>query len=146
MPFKFRLKSLKRHREFVLREAQAALGAAVSARMRIVAEIQQLAQTIRNQSDQLEQEQKNGVKAPRYLYFKDHLSSLERELLILFKRLERASREVDNRRYAMIERDKSVKTIESIENRDKELYKLTQARREQRKLDDAALIRTVIGD
>ena len=146
MPFKFRLKSLKRHREFVLREAQAALGAAVSARMRIVADIQQLSQTIRQQSDQLEQEQKNGVKAPRYLYFKDHLSSLERELLILFKRLERASREVDNRRYAMIERDKSVKTIESIENRDKELYKLTQARREQRKLDDAALIRTVIGD
>jgi len=130
----------------VLREAQAALGAAVSARMRIVADIQQLSQTIRQQSDQLEQEQKNGVKAPRYLYFKDHLSSLERELLILFKRLERASREVDNRRYAMIERDKSVKTIESIENRDKELYKLTQARREQRKLDDAALIRTVIGD
>ena len=130
----------------MLREAQAALGAAVSARMRIVADIQQLSQTIRQQSDQLEQEQKNGVKAPRYLYFKDHLSSLERELLILFKRLERASREVDNRRYAMIERDKSVKTIESIENRDMELYKLTQARREQRKLDDAALIRTVIGD
>ncbi|HYA41943.1 MAG TPA: flagellar export protein FliJ [Syntrophobacteraceae bacterium] len=142
MPFKFRLKSLKRHREFVLREAQAALGAAVSARMRIVAEIQQLAQTIRNQSDQLEQEQKNGIQAPRYLYFKDHLSSLEHELLVLFKQLERASREVENRRYAMIEKDKSVKTMESIETRDKELYKLTQARKEQRKLDDVALMKT----
>ena len=142
MPFKFRLKSLKRHREFVLREAQAALGAAVSARMRIVAEIQQLAQTIRNQSDQLEQEQKNGIQAPRYFYFKDHLSSLEHELLVLFKQLERASREVENRRYAMIEKDKSVKTMESIETRDKELYKLTQARKEQRKLDDVALMKT----
>jgi flagellar export protein FliJ len=145
MAFKFRLKSLKRHREFMLREAQAALGAAVSAKMRIAADIEQLAEIIRGQTDQLEQEQKNGIEAPRYLYFKDHLSSLERELLLLFKRLEKASKEVENRRHAMIERDKAVKTLDSIETRDKELYRLTQVRKEQRKLDDVA-IRTVISE
>ena len=129
----------------MLREAQAALGAAVSAKMRIAADIEQLAEIIRGQTDQLEQEQKNGIEAPRYLYFKDHLSSLERELLLLFKRLEKASKEVENRRHAMIERDKAVKTLDSIETRDKELYRLTQVRKEQRKLDDVA-IRTVISE
>jgi flagellar biosynthesis chaperone FliJ len=39
----------------------------------------------------------------------------------------------------MIECDKSVKTLESIEARDKELYRLAQVRKEQRKLDDVAL-------
>ena len=146
MPFKFRLNPVKRHREFMLREAQAALGAAVSARMRIVADIEQLVGTIRRQSDQFEQEQKNGIEAPRYLYFKDHLTSLERELLVLLKRLERASKEVENRRQAMIERDKSVKTMESIETRDRELYRIAQAKKEQKRSDDLALMKTVTGE
>jgi flagellar export protein FliJ len=130
----------------MLREAQAALGAAVSARMRIVADIEQLVGTIRRQSDQFEQEQKNGIEAPRYLYFKDHLTSLERELLVLLKRLERASKEVENRRQAMIERDKSVKTMESIETRDRELYRIAQAKKEQKRSDDLALMKTVTGE
>jgi flagellar export protein FliJ len=139
MPFKFRLKSLKRHREFVLGEAQAVFGAAASARFRLQADIEQLGETIRRQTDRFEQEQKNGIEAPRYLYFKEHLSLLERELLVLYKKLERALVEEEKRRQAMIECDKSVKTLESIEARDKESYRLTEARREQRKLDDVAL-------
>jgi flagellar export protein FliJ len=146
MPFKFRLKSVKRHREFILREAQAALGAAESARMRIVTEIEELLEVIRRQTDQFEQEQKNGVGAPRYIYFKDHLSSLERELLGLLKRLEKASKEVENRKNAVIERDKSVKTLDSIETRDRELYSVEQTRREQRKMDDVALMNALNGE
>ena len=42
MPFRFRLKSLLRHREFKLREAQAALGAAEAVRMRIQSTIERL--------------------------------------------------------------------------------------------------------
>jgi flagellar export protein FliJ len=139
MHFNFRLKSLKRHREFKLSEAQAAFGNAVSARLLVVTDIEQLGKTIRMQTDLFEQEQKKGIGAPRYLYFKDHLRFLERELLLLYKKLERALKEEEKRRLAMIECDKSVKTLESIEARDKELYRLAQVRKEQRKLDDVAL-------
>ncbi len=137
--FKFRLKALKTHREFRLREAQAALGAAESARMYIQADIARLKEIIKRESEQFEKEQENGIGAARYLIFKDHFSSLERELLLSYKKLEKASREVERRKQAMIECDKSVTTLESIETKDKQLYKLMQSRKEQKKLDDAAV-------
>ena len=139
MPFRFRLKSLMRHREFVLREARAAFGAAVSIKMRVQSCIDQLSEMIRLESDRLEKEQENGIKAARYLHFKQHLSYLERELLSSYKELEKASIEVERRRQVMIECDKSVKTLESIETRDREVYRLVQSRREQKKLDDVAI-------
>ncbi len=94
MPFRFRLKNLLRHREFKLREAQAALGAAVSDQNANSRRDPAAAETIRRQSDDSNKSRKNGIEPSRYLYFKDHLSSLERELLVLFKRLERAWKEV----------------------------------------------------
>ncbi|SPF36491.1 hypothetical protein SBDP1_1520003 [Syntrophobacter sp. SbD1] len=139
--FKFRLKALKTHREFKLREAQAELGVAESARMRIQSDIERLSELIRQESEQFEREQENGIGVARYLTFKNHFSSLERELLLSYKKLEKASREVEKCKQAMIECDKSVKTLESIETRDKELYRLIQSRKEQRKLDDVAVLR-----
>jgi flagellar export protein FliJ len=139
MPFRFRLKSLMRHREFMLSEAQGAFGAAVSIRVRIESGIERLSETIRLESEQFEREQQDGIEAARYLHFKEHLSLLERELLLSYKELENASIEVETRKQAMIECDKSVKTLESIETRDKELYRLVQSRREQKKLDDVAV-------
>ncbi|MGO8944279.1 MAG: flagellar export protein FliJ [Syntrophobacteraceae bacterium] len=139
MPFKFRLKSLMRHREFVLGEAQAAFGAAMSIRMQIQSGIDELIEIIGLESGRLEKEQENGIRAARYLHFKEHLGYLERELLSSYKELEKASIEVERRRQAMIECDKSVKTLESIETRDREVYRLVQSRREQKKLDDVAI-------
>jgi len=139
MPFKFRLKSLTRHREFVLREAQTAFGAAMSIKMQIQSGIDELIEIIGLESGRLEKEQENGIRAARYLHFKEHLGYLERELLSSYKELEKASIEVEGRRQAMIECDKSVKTLESIETRDREVYRLVQSRREQKKLDDVAI-------
>jgi flagellar export protein FliJ len=139
MPFKFRLKSLTRHREFVLREAQTAFGAAMSIKMQIQSGIDELIEIIGLESGRLEKEQENGIRAARYLHFKEHLGYLERELLSSYKELEKASIEVERRRQAMIECDKSVKTLESIETRDREVYRLVQSRREQKKLDDVAI-------
>ena len=139
MPFKFRFKSLMRHREFILREARAAFGAAVSIRARVQSGIDRLSEMIRLESGGLEKEQENGIGAARYLHFKEHLSFLERELLSSYEELQKASIEVERRKQAMIECDKSVKTLESIETRDKELYRLIQSRKEQKKLDDVAV-------
>lgn len=139
MPFQFRLKSLMRHREFLLREAQGALGVALAAKMDIESEIERLSRAISIESTQFEHEQRQGIGTGRYLYFKDRLDSLENQLLLSFKSLEKAAAEVDLRRQAMIECDKSVKTLENVETRDRESYKLAQSREEQKKLDDAAV-------
>ena len=139
MAFKFRLKSLLRHREFTLRQAQAALGAAEALRMRIQCAIERLGEDIRLESEQFEQEQEKGIEVARYLHFKGHLGLLERQLLMTYKELEKASEEVQIRKQAMIECDKEVKVLESIQTRDRELYALIQSRQEQKKLNDIAV-------
>jgi flagellar export protein FliJ len=139
MAFKFRLKSLLIHREFTLRQAQAALGAAESLRLRIHCAIERMGEDIRLESEQFEQEQEKGIDVARYLHFKGHLSLLERQLLMTYKELEKASEEVRIRKQAMIECDKEVKVLESIQTRDRELYSLIQSRQEQKKLNDIAV-------
>ena len=140
MSFQFRFKSLMRHREFLLREAQGALGAAQSAQMMIESEIERLRGVISEESMQFEQEQCAGIGADRYCYFKDRLAGLDYQRRLTFERLQKASAEVDARKLAMIECDKSVKTLESIETRDRELYRLAKSREEQKKLDYAAVL------
>ncbi len=139
MPFRFRLKSLMRHRGFKLREAQAALGAAESLRMQIRSGVERLNEIIRQETEQFEREQKNGIGAARYLHFKGHLSFLEHELLLLNRELENVSAEVETRKQAMIECDRSVKALESIETRDRELYRSIQTHKQQKQLDDVAV-------
>jgi len=139
MSFKFRLKSLLKNREFKLRQAQAALAAAESFSMQIQSAIERLGEIIRLESEQFEQEQEKGIEVARYLHFKGHLSLLEHELLLSCKELEKASAEVHKRKQAMIECDKEVKVLESIQTRDRELYGLTQSRQEQKKLNDIAV-------
>ncbi|MDR3566532.1 MAG: flagellar export protein FliJ [Syntrophobacteraceae bacterium] len=140
MPFQFRFKSLVKHRDFLLREARGALGAAQSAKMKVESEIEQLRQALHRESTQFEDQQREGISSGRYGYFKEHLALLELELRQLLVKLEKASAEVDTRKLAVVECDKSVKTLESIETRDRELYKLTLLREEQKKLDYAAVL------
>ena len=57
-------------------------------------------------------------------------------MLLLNKQLEKASAEVEA---AMIECDKSVKVIESIETRDMASYRSIQSHKQQKQLDDVAV-------
>ncbi|MGC8490332.1 MAG: flagellar export protein FliJ [Syntrophobacteraceae bacterium] len=139
MVFKFRLNSLLKHREFLLREAQGAFGAALSLKMNIESELERVRRDLDRESLQFEQEQRAGIGAGRYLYFKERLSTLEQELQLTYARLEEASTEVERRRQAMVQCDTSVKTLESIETRDRESYRLARVREEQKKLDHAAV-------
>ncbi|MFZ2444965.1 MAG: flagellar export protein FliJ [Syntrophobacteraceae bacterium] len=141
MPFRFRLKNLLRHREFKLGEARTAFAAAESLRMGIVTRIGLLIEKIRSEGERFEKEQEAGIDTGFYLYFKDYLANLERELLQLQRELQKAARESELRRQAMIECDKSVKVLENIETRDREAYDYQLARRDQKKMDEAAVLK-----
>lgn len=60
---------------------------------------------------------------------------------ILEGELERAAIETNKRKEIVIERDKSVKMLESLEGRDKEAYRYFQAWNEQKQLDELAIIK-----
>ncbi len=141
MPFRFRLKPLLKHREFKLREAQSALGMAESLKMEIQGNIDRLVERIAVERDQFEKEQQMGIETGRYLYFKNHLDILERDLLLLRSELVKAAKEVEFRKVVMIDCDKSVKVLENMETREKESYRLMQARKDQKKLDDVAVFK-----
>ncbi len=140
MAFEFRLKALLRHREFLLREAQGAFGAALAEKMKIESDIEGLRNTLEGDSKTFEEEQREGIGVKRYLYFKDRLAFLEQELRQAFKRMQNAAAEVERRKRAMIECDKSVKTLENIQTRDRQSYKLAREREEQKRVDYAAVL------
>jgi flagellar protein FliJ len=141
MPFKFRLKPLLRHREFKLNEARTALASAESFKMEIQSHIDGLRENMRAESEQFEREQESGISAACYLNFKNYLELVERELVRFQKELEKADREVHIRQQAVIESNKSLKLVENIESREKEVYDYEMSRRDQKKVDEAAVLK-----
>jgi flagellar export protein FliJ len=109
--------------------------------MRIEAKMNQLREKIQAQAEQLEKEQEAGIDAARYLLFRNFLNYLERELLKLQKDLEKASEEVEVRKQAVVESNKSVKVLENMESKAREAYKSEQTGRERKVLDDVAIFK-----
>jgi len=141
MPFRFRLKSVLRHREFKLQEARSVFAAAESARALVQSKLERMREKLREDSELFAREQEAGINAARYLYFKDHLGVLERDLLKLQRELEKAAKEADLRRQEMIEWNKAVELLESIETRDRESHNYMVNRKDQKKLDEAAVFK-----
>jgi flagellar export protein FliJ len=141
MPFRFRFKPLLRHRQFKLREAQSALAIAQSLEMDIEGAMDRLRRRIRIQGEQLEKEQESGIDAARYFLFKNFLHSLERELLLMQNELNKACNEVEFRKQAVVESNKSLKVLEDMESKEKEAYRVEQVRQERKVLDDVAIFK-----
>jgi len=141
MPFRFRLKSLLRHREYKLEEARTAFASAESFRLEIQRQIGELRETIRVKSEAFECEQETGMDISRYLNFVNYLSEMEREVHLMKKELEKALDESELRRREMIQWNKSVELLEGIEARDRGNYNYQAARDTQKKLDEAAVFK-----
>jgi len=141
MPYRFRLRPLLKHREFKLQEARCAFGAAESRRMEIEANVGRVRERIRVLSERFELEQQQGIDSARYLYFRNYLDFQERELLRLCAELEKAAREAGARRQAMVECNKSVQVLENVESRERDRYRLAQAHKEQKALDEIAVFK-----
>ncbi|MEN6437522.1 MAG: flagellar export protein FliJ [Syntrophobacter sp.] len=141
MPFRFRLNSVLRHREFKLQEARSAFAAAESARALVQSQIERTRERLHEESELLASEQETGINAARYLNFKNHLDVLERDLLKLQRELEKAANEAELKRQEMIEWNKAVELLESIETRDRESHNYLVNRKDQKKLDEAAVFK-----
>ncbi len=141
MPFRFRLKPLMRHRKFKLQEAQSALAIAETLRREIQARIYRAEDKIRTESELCESEQKQGMEASRYLHFKNYIEFLERELLKLNVELEKAAQEAEQCKQYVMECHMAFKVLENMESTAEESYKLLQARKDQKRLDEVAVLK-----
>jgi len=141
MAFSFRFKSLLKHRERQLEEAQGAMAKAQQRQREIQNKIDKLRAQSVAQGRQLEERQKSGIDAASYFFGKHYLSMLEQQILLLEKELERAKVEVGRRKLVVIEKDRAVKRLEVLEEQDREEYRRFQLLREQKLLDEVAIIR-----
>ncbi len=141
MAFQFRLRPILKHRAFKLQEAQAAFGVAESHRLEIVAKADRVREKLRVERVLFEKERQAGIETPRYLNFTNHLDYLERELLQIHIELEKAAEESEFRKQVMIDCDKAVRVLESVEQREWEMYQLLKARKDQKRLDEIAVFK-----
>jgi flagellar FliJ protein len=141
MAFDFRFKVLLRHREYLQKKSQIALAAAQNR----YEELRTRKEEIRVHLEQLgqlwEKRQSGGMHVADHLSFRDYLGSLEQQLLALDGELERADQEVEKAKDALIEKEKELKVMESLEEKDRTYYQYEQARKEQRQSDEVAIFK-----
>lgn len=113
--------------------------AAESAKMEVQCRIEQAKERIRADCELFEHEQETGIDSIRYVNFKNYLCQMDRELLLLDSELEKACRDLESRRKEMVEWNKSVELLESIEDREREAYRYETARKDQKKMDEVAV-------
>ena len=102
-------------RRYLLKEAQSALAEAQFRRMQIQERIRKAREHMSEQWLLWEEEQKKGMVAFQFLSFQEYIVSLERQLHTMGVELGRATIEADKRKEVVIERDKAVKKLESLE-------------------------------
>lgn len=140
MPFRFHLKPLMRHRQFKLREAQSALAVAETLKREMEARVYEAEVKIRSESELCESEQKHGMDVSRYLHFRNYIDYLERELLKLNSDLDKAICDADACKQNVVECHKAFKVLENMESGAREAYKLFQTRKDQKRLDEVAVL------
>lgn len=141
MAFHFRFNAFLRHRRFLLKEAQSALADARFQRMQIRERIRRTQEHMGEQWRMWEEKQKTGMDADYFITFRDYLDSLERQLQLMEKELEQASVEVAKKKETVTERDKAVKMLENLEEKDKQAYRYFETWEEQKQLDEVAVFK-----
>lgn len=141
MGFRFRFKSLLQKREYLLREAQSALGASQlrcdAIRRRLLSERERHAIAW----SEWEKQQERGMEARYFVIHTRYLRSLEHELLQLESELAEAEMEVERNKATVLERDKDVKMLQKLEEQDRLSYKSALFRKEQNQLNEIAVFK-----
>lgn len=141
MAFHFRFLSLLRQRRHLLRQAQSALAEAQACYLRMQREAEALRNSIREQEEAFEEEQSRGVMVGSLVAFRDYLIYLEQELLFRKAQEDRAHRDVEERKAALVECEKGVKMLEVLEENERDAFKLLQKQQEQKQLDEISILK-----
>jgi len=141
MAFQFRFKALLQHRRHLLGKSQTALAAAIRRQQEVQAERERMVEKLEEQHRMWDEKRSRGMSSAEYLSFGIFVSVLERHLLQIDAEIQRAIDDVEDARADLIEREKDLKIIESIEEREREAHRAFISKRDQKRLDESAAVR-----
>ncbi len=141
MAFVFRFKVLMQHRQYLLKKAQTDLAAAQSRFETIRIRRDAIKDQIVKQRQFWEERQAKGMHVSDFLSFRDYLKSLEQQLLTTEGELRKAAHEIANSQKIVIEKERDMKAMESLEEKERIDYQYEQTKKEQRQIDEIAIFK-----
>ena len=141
MAFVFRFKVLMQHRQYLLKKAQTDLGTAQSRFEKIKARRETIKAQIEQQRQFWEERQSTGMHISDFLSFRDYLKSLEQQLLMIEGEMQKAAHEIADAKKILIEKERDMKAMESLEEKERVDYRYEQTRKEQRQIDEVAIFK-----
>jgi flagellar export protein FliJ len=139
MPFRYRFQSLLKQKLYFFERAQLALAEARQAYQRVEAERDRCLEEIRSHNEIIETGREKGLPVLRYLTLMEYLAFLEQQLQTIEVQLQQAAREVEEKKNALLEREREVKMLETLEENDKRQYRYEKLQREQKQVDEVAV-------
>ncbi len=143
MPFRFRFDALLKQRRYLFERAQLALAKARHAYEQVASERARNLEMIGDQHRTIEEEGKMGMPALRYLTLTEYLDFLEQQLQGIEGRLQQAAQKVEEKKKVLIERERGVKMLETLEENDKRRYRYEKLQIEQKLVDEVAVFQNL---
>jgi flagellar export protein FliJ len=141
MGYRFRFKTLSQYREFLLRKEQIVLGQAL--RKLEENEVQRAGtqERLREAATDWEKRQREGMGVPEFLAYGERVHSLEQQLLRHEIERLRLQKEVDAAKRHVLEKERDLKALNILEERERESYSYDVRKKEQGEIDEFAILR-----
>lgn len=142
MAFRFRFETLLQYRDHLLEKARLDLSAAISTYESVKIRREAAERELKVQRRLLEEKRRAGIKMADYLLSLDYQACLEQQIAAMEEKLHELSEQVDSARAALIQREKEVRVLECLQERDAREYQKDRSKRMQKDLDEKANLKT----
>ena len=141
MGFSFRFEALLRYRLHSKERAEIELGRARKGLSQARETVEALQNRRRETGEELQQALKSRTSAYLLQSHADFVSGLEGRILAQEAEVERCKEDVRDRVKVVLERTREVQMVEKLEERDRQAWLQEEQRKEQKTLDEIAVIR-----
>ncbi len=141
MAFSFRLEALLRYRAHRKERAETALGRARKQLLQATEALESLQARLREASEDIQGSLKGRTSAEALKNHVDFVSGLEGRIRTQEREVLGRREEVQSRTRDLLECTREVRVVEKLEERDYQAWLLEEQRREQKVLDETAVIR-----
>ena len=142
MSYRFRFKALHQYRELLLKREQIALAKALRKLEDCEAERAHAQERLKAESIHFEERQCQGMAVPDFLACSDLIQALEQHLLRLEREILELRVEVDSARRTVLERERDLRALSILEEREREAFFHVMTKKEQGQIDEFAILGT----
>jgi flagellar export protein FliJ len=139
--YQFRFKTLTQYREFLFKKAQMEMAVALRDLEDNRTRHSHMQEQLQTEASQWEKRQCNGMGVAEFLAYRDRIQTLERQLLELEKEHQRLKKEVDRTKRGVLERERDLKALDILEEKERDAFTYDQKKREQGQIDEFAILR-----